>query len=103
MTIDKATIQEVAEKALEIMEAHEIGAEMDAGFDAGEWSGPAHGRMEEQEIAELAATFGFTYDQVMDEIITQCNQRDAAVMDAGTRTNEDDIGGRGNILGMPIK
>ena len=63
------SIRETAEKALDIMQAHSVGADMDAGFDAGEFSGPAHSRMEQREIEELAKANGFTFDQVEDELL----------------------------------
>jgi hypothetical protein len=44
--------------------SHRTGAEADAGFDAGEWSGPAHARMEEDHydavLASVAARFDLT-------------------------------------------
>lgn len=63
------SLKEVVEKANEIYNAHEYGAEMDAGFDAGEFSGPAHHRMAEREIESIAVANGFTLEQVVDEVI----------------------------------
>lgn len=40
--------------------AHAEGAEADAGFDAGEWSGPAHGEMLALETQNALARYGFT-------------------------------------------
>lgn len=39
---------------------HAYGAELDAGFDAGEWSGPAHWEAEEREVDAALAALGFT-------------------------------------------
>ena len=39
------------------------GAELDALFDAGEWSGPAIGRMMDAALARMAAQFGVTVDE----------------------------------------
>jgi hypothetical protein len=61
------SLRDVAEKALEILEAHERAADADAGFDAGEFSGPAHVRMADEEITILAEKNGFTYEDVRDE------------------------------------
>lgn len=74
--------------ALEIQEAHSEGADMDAGFDGGEFSGPAHSRMEEQEIKTLAEESGFTYDEVM-----------AAIMDRINRAELDSMSEPGQNLG----
>lgn len=52
-----------------IITKHEEGADMDAGFDAGEFSGPAHAEAEAKEILELAEANGYTYDQVMCELM----------------------------------
>lgn len=68
------TLRETAMKALEIMQAHEEGADMDAGFDGGEFSGPAHARMAQKEIAELATACGFTYEEVDDEMMMVINE-----------------------------
>ena len=62
------TLREVAIEADKIMAPHNEGAAMDAGFDGGEFSGPAHGRMEEREITELAEANGFTLDDVFGEL-----------------------------------
>ncbi len=67
------TLNEVVAKAIEIIEAHEEGAVMDAGFDAGEFSGPAHAMMMEREITKLAVDNSFTYDQVWCEVIRSAN------------------------------
>jgi hypothetical protein len=61
-------LQVVAEMAIQIQEDHAYGAEADAGFDGGEFSGPAHMEMETEAIGSLASRNGFTYDQVMDEV-----------------------------------
>jgi hypothetical protein len=39
-------------------------AEMDAGFDAGEFSGPAHDRLLERRINDLAYEYGFSVTRV---------------------------------------
>ena len=68
------TLGEVITEAEAIMYAHNEGAEMDAGFDAGEFSGPAHDDMMEKEITELASANGFTYDQVYGELMKRANE-----------------------------
>lgn len=68
------TLRETALEALKIMNAHEEGAYYDAGFDAGEFSGPAHGRMAQQEIAELAIENGFNLEEVEREMLTVINE-----------------------------
>ena len=47
--------EQVADQVQQIIEAHAEGAEADAGFDGGEWSGPAHARAEEEEISGFLA------------------------------------------------
>lgn len=68
------TLREAAMKALKIMQAHEEGADMDAGFDGGEFSGPAHADMAQREIAELAKSHGFTPEEIEDEMMMVINE-----------------------------
>ena len=63
------TITEVGQDALALIASHEEGREADAGFDAGEFSGPAHDRSLEKAMTALAEKSGFTYDQVQDEVM----------------------------------
>ena len=63
------TITEVGQDALALIASHEEGREADAGFDAGEFSGPAHDRNLEKAMTALAVKNGFTYDQVQDEVM----------------------------------
>lgn len=72
-TTMKLTLAEVTDKAVEIMVSHCELAEMDAGFDGGEFSGPAHGRMGEKEITDLAEANGFTLEDVYGEISDRSN------------------------------
>lgn len=51
------------------VEQHREYAELDAGFDAGEFSGPAHGRMVQKELYELAARFQLPADEIVDKVI----------------------------------
>lgn len=64
-------IKEVAAQAGKIFEAHAEGAHADAGFDAGEFSGPAHSEMEHKEVSALAEAHGFTFEDVMSELHQQ--------------------------------
>lgn len=49
-------------------ESFAIGAAADAGFDGGEWSGPAHSHMEQDEyqatLAAVGSRFGLTAEQL---------------------------------------
>lgn len=57
-----------------------VGREADAGFDAGEWSGPAHSRIEEQEhaecVARVAARFGMTAEELDHDVCHACHIED---------------------------
>lgn len=66
MTEKKTPLWMVVDFAEAIMNAHAEAAEADAGFDGGEFSGPAHHRAEEREITKLAEQHGYTYEEVMD-------------------------------------
>jgi hypothetical protein len=68
-------LTELAQKAIEIYSAHEEGADMDAGFDAGEFSGPAHDRMAKREIQKLAADSGFTVNEIESEVARITNNK----------------------------
>jgi len=67
-------VQRVADKAKAIHIAHEEGAYMDAGFDAGEFSGPAHECMAEKEVRELCALNGVEYEEVENELLRRANE-----------------------------
>lgn len=62
-------IKQVADLANAIHAAHDEGAEMDAGFDGGEFSGPAHGRAVEQEVRELCKKYRVDYEAVENELL----------------------------------
>jgi len=53
--------EKVKAEAIEIINSHALGAEMDAGFDGGEWSGPAHAEMEQEALEKLAARSGVKF------------------------------------------
>lgn len=53
---------------LEMYEQHAFAADADAGFDGGEFSGPAHGRMVEHEARKIALRCRVTAYSVTDEI-----------------------------------
>jgi hypothetical protein len=61
-------IREVALEALNILDAWELGAEMDAAFDGGEFSGPAASRAADREVTALAVKHGYTLDEVEEEL-----------------------------------
>lgn len=70
-------IDQIAEWVRNIEEAHAIGAEADAGFDGGEFSGPAHDRAMHAEIEKLAEAHGYT----VDEVWTEVNRQEAEEME----------------------
>lgn len=53
------------EEARQIQADHAYGAEADAGFDAGEFSGPEHDRMEDAELHKLAERYDVDFDEMM--------------------------------------
>ena len=67
--VPRISLEQCAEFAQQIMDEHTIGAEADAGFDGGEFSGPAHHEMETRAITQLAERNGYTYDEVMTQIM----------------------------------
>lgn len=79
----------LADEAEKIIESHEQGAGADAGFDAGEFSGPAHSRMEQEEIRALAEANEFTYDDVMGEIFRRSNEPAPDIMDLEALSRQD--------------
>ena len=58
----------VMEEAREIVESHDKGREMDAGFDAGGFSGPAHSRTEEKALRKLASRHEVKFQDLMDYV-----------------------------------
>lgn len=61
-------IREAALKAIDIYNEHQEGARLDAGFDGGEFSGPAHDRMAEKEVREMCKKEGVPYEEVNAEM-----------------------------------
>lgn len=68
------TLRAVAIEALDIYEEHDESLQFDAGFDGGEFSGPAHAEMASKRVAELAAEHGYTYDDVAVELSIMANE-----------------------------
>jgi hypothetical protein len=57
------------EEAAQIVRGHQVGAELDAGFDAGEFSGPAHESMLDSELRELAARYDVDLDELRSAVL----------------------------------
>lgn len=72
----KKTLRECAVEALSIYTAEEEAAYYDAGFDAGEFSGPAHAVRADQKVEQLAVENGFTLDQVNTELMVWTSGED---------------------------
>jgi len=53
------------EEAQQIFRGHVLGSKLDSGFDGGEFSGPAHDRMLEDELHELANRYDVDYDELV--------------------------------------
>jgi hypothetical protein len=64
MTTRQARLELLALEAIDIYARQEEAAAMDAGFDAGEFSGPAHARMADDRVARLATDNGFTPEEL---------------------------------------
>ncbi len=65
---------EFVRKADKIIENHDIGAEADAGFDGGEFSGPSHHDAEQRELESLADEYGIhgeEYGELMNPIFCE--------------------------------
>lgn len=67
-------LSRAASEIIRLSDGHTAAAEFDAGFDGGEFSGPAHGRMEAEEQNEVARRYGFrNADQLFDAIHARTN------------------------------
>jgi hypothetical protein len=75
-TLEQLCLERAAYKAIEVLMDHADAAAMDAGFDTGEFSGPRHQAMADNEITVLAQQYGFSYDQVMDMVAYVTTHRD---------------------------
>ena len=63
MTTKKALSLELLRAQLNyIMEQHSFATEMDAGFDAGEWSGPEHDKIIQRELSAFQTKHGLSDD-----------------------------------------
>lgn len=65
---DDDKLELIAHRAIAIYAKHDEAADWDAGFDAGEFSGPAHATAADREVEELAKKYGLTFEEVTDEI-----------------------------------
>jgi len=68
------TLSELGHKACEIMGEYEETASIDADFDGGEFSGPASASAEVAELTKLAENNGYTYDELMGEVVKIANE-----------------------------
>ena len=64
-------IEAAARAFEEIQNSHAIAADLDAGFDGGEFSGPAHDAMADQECIEVAARFRLTVDEIWPTVLNR--------------------------------
>lgn len=71
-----------------IYRSHEEAAGYDAGFDAGEFSGPAHARAERAEIVAALAALGYTPEEYDRELAARTSARFAHF--SGLETDELD-------------
>jgi hypothetical protein len=68
-------VQFAADAVEAIYHAHAEAEDMDAAFDGGEFSGPAHDRMMEREARQIVETFrGVTFDEVETELMRRANE-----------------------------
>jgi hypothetical protein len=68
MSEQKATLSVVASTVRRISRGHAEAAELDAGFDGGEFSRPEHGRMEREQVAAALAAAGWTAVEFLAEV-----------------------------------
>lgn len=60
MSEARSLLSRAATELRKLANSHALGAEMDAGFDAGEFSGPAHADAEADEQRVIARRYGFS-------------------------------------------
>ena len=76
MKTSKPTIREVAGMAIDITNKWSEAADRDAGFDGGEFSGPASCRAADKEIEQLSKDTGFTVQEIQREMNVLCQESD---------------------------
>jgi hypothetical protein len=76
------------EEAAQQMESREVAREADAGFDAGEFSGPAHDRAERADIEKIAARYNVDADTLQSEAWQWLAERDGSFVLDGSRDPE---------------
>lgn len=64
----KSNLKKAIKAARRMLEEQERGEEMDAGFDAGEWSGPAHDKIREELMEKIAKKHGVDAKQIWWEL-----------------------------------
>jgi len=84
------TLQEVVKVCQQLSEESDIAASMDAGFDAGEFSGPAHAEMLETKIEQVAKENGFTTDEVYIEMFREQQEFESSGTDDPRSSQEID-------------
>lgn len=84
-------LTDAIDDALEIQRTHEAAAAADAGFDAGEWSGPAHAQMIETALDDLCERHGVSRE-ALDTALLELSQSARFLMqleDEGTAPDFD--------------
>jgi hypothetical protein len=75
MTTDRASLSAAASAVARIYRRHFEGAALDAGFDAGEFSGPEHARGVESDIDAAFARLGWTRLDYATELVARTSER----------------------------
>ncbi len=74
------SIKQVAYMAMEIYRLADEAAAFDYGYDYGEFSGHYHMNKADVKVANLAEKYGYSPDEVLDEINRMCDKFWSPVM-----------------------
>lgn len=74
-TAPALTLSQMASRIAQITRSHAEAMDLDAGFDGGEFSGPAHYRAIEREVAQALRDGGWTADRYDDALIARTSER----------------------------
>lgn len=69
----KPTLSVIASRIKHIFDSHMEAAELDAGFDAGEFSGPSHYRMASRETEVALTESGWSATEFLDALYARTN------------------------------
>lgn len=80
---ERPSIAQIVDQAIEIWNSYAIAAEADAGFDGGEFSGPANEDAEERALRQLAEKNGYSFEDLQTAMMERMNSGEEGAAEHG--------------------